>query len=211
MTGLINATVHFIALHAAWTFPVMFITAFGESFVFLSLLFPGTTIMLAAGLLVPEGTIPLLPLLSGGILGAVIGDSVSWWLGKRYGYFLIARWPFTRHPELLARGEALFRRFGVLSVFVGRFFGPFRATIPLIAGLMNMPARGFWLANVLSALVWAPALLLPGIFVVWTARFLHVPAQWRLAIGAGAIATAVALIWIARKLKWFKAGDGILS
>ena len=49
MTGLINATVHFIALHAVWTFPVMFITAFGESFVFLSLLFPGTTIMLAAG------------------------------------------------------------------------------------------------------------------------------------------------------------------
>jgi membrane protein DedA with SNARE-associated domain len=74
-----------------------------------------------------------------------------------------------------------------------------------------MPARGFWLTNVLSALVWAPALLLPGIFVVWTARLLHVPAQWRLAICAGAIATVVALIWVARKLKWFKAGGGILS
>ena len=211
MTGLINATVHFIALHAAWTFPVMFITAFGESFVFLSLLFPGTTIMIAAGLLVPEGTIPLLPLLSGGILGAVMGDTISWWLGKRYGHHITSRWPFTRHPELLVRGEALFRRFGVLSVFIGRFFGPFRATIPLIAGLMNMSARGFWLANVASALVWAPALLLPGILAVWTVRLLHVPAQWRLVIGAGAIAMVVALIWMARKLKWFKADGGILS
>jgi len=211
MNELITTTVHFIAAHAAWTFPVMFITAFGESFVFLSLLFPGTTIMVAAGLLVPEGTVPLLPLLTGGILGAVLGDSVSWWLGKRYGRFLTTRWPFTRHPELLARGEALFRRFGVLSVFVGRFFGPFRATLPLIAGLMNMSARGFWLANVASALIWAPALLLPGILTVWAARLLHVPQQWRLVIAAAAIGIVVTLIWTAKRLNWFKGGGDIFQ
>ncbi len=119
MEHYIETIVTFIGQHSEWTFPVMFVTAFGESFVFLSLLFPGTSIMIAAGLLVPGGTLHLLPLLSGAILGAVLGDSVSWWLGRRYGHLLGQRWPFSRHPELLVQGERFFRRFGLASVFVG--------------------------------------------------------------------------------------------
>ena len=55
-----------------------------------------------------------------------------------------------------------FHRHGGKSVFIGRFFGPVRAVIPLAAGIMRMPPRLFWIANVTSALVWAPMLLLAG-------------------------------------------------
>ena len=65
--------------------------------------------MVAAGLLVPDGTLPLFPLLSGAILGAVLGDGVSWELGRRYGHLLDNRWPFTRRPDLMTRGTASFR------------------------------------------------------------------------------------------------------
>lgn len=205
MTDLIDTAVHFIAVHSAWTFPVMFITAFGESFVFLSLLFPGTAIMVAAGLLVPGGAIPLLPLLAGGILGAVFGDATSWWLGRRYGSLLIDRWPFTRHPALLFKGEAFFHRYGTLSVFIGRFFGPLRAVIPLAAGMLGMPARAFWTANILSALIWAPALLLPGSLAVTVARLLAVPPQWRVAAGIGAILLGAIILYAARRLGWLRA------
>lgn len=205
MTDLINATIHFIAFHSAWTFPVMFVTAFGESFAFLSLLFPGTTIMVAAGLLVPAGSIPVLPLLAGGISGAVLGDAISWWLGKRYGHRLTGKWPFTRHPELLRNGELLFGRYGALSVFVGRFFGPFRAVVTLTAGMMQMRSRTFWAANILSALIWAPALVLPGSLAVTATRLLAIPPQWRLAAAAGAIALGAAVIWLAKRMGWFAA------
>ncbi len=207
MTALIATTVGFISQHAAWTFPVMFVIAFGESFVFLSLLFPGTAIMIAAGLLVSHGTIPLVPLLSGAISGAVIGDGCSWWLGKHYGHHLTARWPFTRHPELLAGGESLFRRFGTASVFIGRFLGPFRATIPLVAGIMKMRAGRFWFANIASALIWAPALLLPGRIVLWVAETAQVSKDWKIAIGAGVLLVIAALVLAMRKLElsWFKA------
>jgi membrane protein DedA with SNARE-associated domain len=47
-------------------------------------------------------------------------------------------------------------------VFIGRFFGPVRAVIPLAAGVMQMPRGRFWFANVTSALVWAPMLLFVG-------------------------------------------------
>ena len=55
-----------------------------------------------------------------------------------------------------------FERYGGISVFVGRFFGPIRAIIPLAAGIMRMPPGRFWFANLASALVWAPMLLFIG-------------------------------------------------
>jgi membrane protein DedA with SNARE-associated domain len=55
-----------------------------------------------------------------------------------------------------------FARHGGKSVFIGRFFGPMRAVIPLAAGLLRMPRFWFWFANIASALVWAPMLLFIG-------------------------------------------------
>ncbi|MES9896122.1 MAG: VTT domain-containing protein, partial [Candidatus Thiodiazotropha endolucinida] len=72
-------------------------------------------------------------------------------------------WPFNRHPATLQRGITFFQRYGGKSVALGRFFGPVRAIIPLVAGMLGMPPLRFLAANILSALVWAPAYLLPGI------------------------------------------------
>jgi len=167
MHGIVHTFVAFIKLHAAWAGPAMFVVSFGESFVGLSLLFPGTTIMVIAGTLVrwplnPHGVLSVWPLMIGGILGAVMGDTISFWVGRRFGHLLEKHWYFVRHPELLSRGYRFFDRFGTASVFIGRFFGPVRAAIPLVAGIMEMSWRQFWIANVASALIWAPALLLLG-------------------------------------------------
>jgi membrane protein DedA with SNARE-associated domain len=204
MSVLISQTVQFIAHHAAWTFPIMFLAAFGESFVFVSLIFPGTTIMIAAGLLVPNGTLPLFPLLSGAILGAVLGDAISWWLGLRFGPRIRSSWPFSRNPALLDHGEALFRRFGSSSVFIGRFFGPFRASVPLIAGIMKMPSLQFWIANVASALVWAPALLVPGSAAVLLSRWSGFGIAGQIAIIVGLLLAGAAAVWAWERSKLFR-------
>jgi membrane protein DedA with SNARE-associated domain len=162
MDELVQPTLAFIAAHANWAALIMFITAFGESFAFLSLLFPGTTLLIAAGTLMPGGTLPYAPVLIGAVLGATLGDSVSYWLGRRFGGGIARLWPFSRHPDLLPNGIHFFARHGGKSVFIGRFFGPLRAVIPLAAGLMQMPRGWFWFANVTSALVWAPMLLFAG-------------------------------------------------
>jgi membrane protein DedA with SNARE-associated domain len=203
MTLSVSGIVAFIAHHSEWAFPVMFITAFGESFVFLSLLFPGTTIMVAAGLLIPDGTLPLFPVLAGAILGATTGDTISWWLGARYGDELTRRWPLSRYPELIGRGEAFFERFGTLSVFVGRFFGPLRATIPLVAGMLKMPSRTFWIANVTSAFVWAPALLIPGLIAVRFSRLSGIPPAARPYAAVAAIAVILGAVWLLQRFRWF--------
>jgi membrane protein DedA with SNARE-associated domain len=167
MHHLVHDIIAFIRLHGAWAGPVMFVISFGESFVGFSLLFPGTTVMVIAGTLVrwplnPHGVLDVWPLMLGGILGAVLGDAISFWFGKRFGHLLEKHWYFVRHPDFLKRGYAFFDRFGTASVFIGRFFGPVRAAIPLVAGILNMSWKQFWLANVGSAIIWAPALLLLG-------------------------------------------------
>jgi membrane protein DedA with SNARE-associated domain len=202
MSDTIAAIVAFISHHAEWTFPVIFITAFGESFVFVSLLFPGTAILIAAGLLVPGGTLHPFPLLSGAILGAVLGDSVSWQLGRSYGHLLEKRWPFTRNPQLLKQGEAFFARFGLASVFLGRFFGPLRATIPLIAGIAKMPPLPFWVSNIVSALIWAPALLLSGSAIVMFAQSLSASRPVKIAAVVVVIALLALLVRLAHR-RWF--------
>lgn len=162
MDHLARTLFEFVKAHQDWAGAVMFITAFGESFAFLSLLFPGTTLLIAAGTLLKTGALPFWPVLIGAIVGAVLGDSVSYWIGRRFGASVGKLWPFTRNPELLPTGIRFFERHGGKSVFIGRFFGPVRAVIPLAAGILRMPRGRFQFANVTSACAWAPMLLLVG-------------------------------------------------
>jgi membrane protein DedA with SNARE-associated domain len=162
MGNLVHPMLALVAAHANWAIVIMFVTSFGESFAFLSLLFPGTTLLIAAGALTADGTLPYWPVIIGAVVGAVLGDTVSYLIGRRYGGALERIWPFSRDPEMLPRGMRFFERHGGKSVFIGRFFGPLRAVIPLAAGVLQMPSGWFWFANIVSALVWAPMLLFVG-------------------------------------------------
>src|ERR1700757_2913942 len=162
MDHLVQPTLGFIAAHPSWAVAIMFVTAFGESFAFVSLLFPGTSLLIAAGTLMAAGSLPYLPIVAGAVVGAGLGGTVSFWSGPRFGGGMARVWPFTRSPELLPSGIRFFARHGGKSVFIGRFFGPMRAVVPLAAGVMRMHRKRFWFANVTSAVVWAPMLLFAG-------------------------------------------------
>ena len=206
MHDIVHTTIHFIKHHEEWALPVMFLVSFGESFVGVSLFFPGTTIMVIAGTLVqwplnPHGELNIWPPMIGGLLGAVIGDSISFWIGKRFGHLVEKHWYFVRHPDLLQRGYAFFEKYGIASVFVGRFFGPVRAVIPLAAGIMEMAWRPFWIANIGSALIWAPSLMLVGSLLRSLSHVMGARHEWVL-IGSVLLAVAFAgSIWAARQFK----------
>src|ERR1700748_3954634 len=97
MEELVQPTLDFISANSDWAFPILFIVSFGESFAFLSLLFPGTSILIVAGTLMSAGSLPYWPVLVGAVIGAVLGDSVSFWLGHRYGGGVWRVLPFTRN------------------------------------------------------------------------------------------------------------------
>ncbi|RDH85423.1 MAG: phosphoesterase PA-phosphatase [endosymbiont of Escarpia spicata] len=142
---------------------MVFLVAFSESVAVVGLLVPGVVMMFGFGALVATGTLAFWPVFWWAVGGAIAGDGLSFWLGRHYKDRLHNLWPFSRHPETLQRGTEFFRKYGGKSVAIGRFFGPVRAIIPLVAGMLEMSAWRFFFANSLSALIWAPAYLLPGI------------------------------------------------
>jgi membrane protein DedA with SNARE-associated domain len=84
-------------------------------------------------------------------------------LGQYCHRQILERWPLNQFPTLIARSEAFFHRYGGMSVFLARFVGVVRAFVPLIAGIVQMPPRQFYAANILSAIAWAPAHVFPGV------------------------------------------------
>ncbi len=141
---------------------IAFALAFGESLAVVSLVVPATVVLVGLGPLIEAGGIGFLPVWAGAALGATLGDAVSYWIGHHYRE-RVRDFPILRnHPALLERGMRFFHRWGVWGVFLGRFFGPLRAVVPLVAGMFAMPSLGFQLANVTSAALWAFLLLAPG-------------------------------------------------
>lgn len=155
-------TVDFVRDHAEWAPPVVFGLAFGESLAFISLLIPAWAALVAIGALVASGGLSFWPVWIAGALGAACGDWLSYWIGLKLEYTVAQVWPLSRHPDLIPRGEVFMRKWGVPGIFIGRFFGPLRAVVPLVAGIFAMPFWVFQAANFSSAFVWAAALLTLG-------------------------------------------------
>jgi membrane protein DedA with SNARE-associated domain len=154
--------VEFVRVHQVWAGPVTFALAFGESLAFISLLIPAWAALVGIGVLISSGNLNFWPVWVAGSLGAAFGDWLSYWIGVKLGPPVAHIWPLSRHPELLPKGEVFVKRWGVLAIFIGRFFGPLRASVPLVAGIFRMPWWQFQIANFSSAFVWAAVLLTLG-------------------------------------------------
>lgn len=148
--------------HEIWAGPIIFVLAFGESLAIVSLVLPGTAILFALGGLIGAARIDFWICWLAATLGAVLGDWVSYWLGRHFKNRIALIWPLSLYPLLLPRGMAFFHKWGTAGIFLGRFFGPLRSTVPLAAGICEMPAARFNIANIASALVWATGILSPG-------------------------------------------------
>lgn len=162
MEDWVMKVVDFVRDHQGWAPPIVFVLAFGESLAFLSLFIPAWGALVAIGAMVGMSEIPFWPVWLAGALGAALGDWLSYWFGFTFKERIAHLWPLSRYPEMLPRAEAFVRRWGVPGIFIGRFSGPLRASVPLVAGIFEMPYRQFQIANFSSALVWSAVLLLFG-------------------------------------------------
>jgi len=162
LQATVQQTVDFVHNNQVWAAPIVFALAFGESLAFLSLLIPAWGALVAIGALISSSDISFWPILIAASLGAAAGDWLSYWVGLKLEYTVAHVWPLSRHPDFIPRGEAFMKKWGVPGIFIGRFFGPLRASVPLIAGIFEMPFWRFQIANFSSAFVWAAVLLTIG-------------------------------------------------
>ncbi len=162
MQALIDQIVLFIQNNQSWAGFIVFLMAFGESLFVLGIFIPATVLLFATGTLIATGVLDAGPILFWGIAGAIVGDALSFWLGRWMGHKVLRHRHLNAYRRHVARARLFFYRYGFLAVLIARFLGPLRCFIPTVAGVMGMPELRFQIANILSAILWLPALLAPG-------------------------------------------------
>ena len=179
MTPYFSALVDFVHAHSQYTHIAIFLLALSEAIPVVGTVVPGSTLII--GICAIATSVDANPwiLLFAATTGAIVGDGLSFWLGQRYHREILSIWPLYRYPHLIARSERFVDRYGAASVFLARFTAVVRAFVPLIAGILRMSPRQFYAANVLSALVWAPAHIFPGVLLAMTLRLTSASAEQR--------------------------------
>lgn len=151
-----------LAAHPHWLGLAVFLLAFGECLAIVGLLIPGTVLLFAVAVLAGNGALPLWETLLLGFVGGMLGDLCSYALGRRFHQNIRGLPVLRDHPQWLASAEQHFERYGVISLLAGRFIGPLRPMLPMVAGMLDMPFGRFTAVSLLAGSGWAVAYLLPG-------------------------------------------------
>ena len=135
-------------------YPVLALLILGES---AGLPLPGETALITAGGLVAGGQLALPLVILVAASAAIIGDTVGYWVGRRGGRAFLLREGFlaTHRRHAVERADRFFERYGIATVFCGRWIPGLRVVAALMAGATRMPYRRFAVANALGAFAWA--------------------------------------------------------
>ena len=156
--------IHYLGSYPCFAFLAVLLLALSEAIPVIGTVVPGSTLILAISALATTADVNPWLLVMAAVVGAILGDGLSYWLGHQYHREILSGWPLNRFPGLIKRSAQFIRRYGITSVFLARFTAVVRAFVPLLAGIMKMSSTRFYVANVLSALVWAPLHIFPGVF-----------------------------------------------
>jgi undecaprenyl-diphosphatase len=158
----IDSLTGWLSANPQWLGLAIFLVACIECLAIAGIIVPGTVLLFAVAVLAGSGTFSLGETLLLGFLGGVLGDALSYAVGK-YFHQNIRRLPLLRdHPEWIGRAEAYFQRYGIASLLVGRFIGPLRPMLPMVAGMCDMPLPRFIAVSLVAGAGWSVAYLLPG-------------------------------------------------
>lgn len=151
-------------LDAVWLYLLAFVLPFGETVALLDAIVPGEVGLVLLGAAASRADLSIVSIIAIGSLGAFAGDSLSWYVGHRWGTSLVTRWnPVRQRLEgPLVSAERHFDRYGGRTIFLGRFVGALRAIVPLVAGTAGMPYRRFVPWNALASVTWVGTVVVLG-------------------------------------------------
>ncbi len=163
---MIDKILHPLLSLSGWeAYALVGVLVFAEAAVMLGFVFPGETAAILGGVLASQGGVSLAGITVTVILCAIVGDSVGYVIGERWGRKILNLGPLRKRQRGIDTALEQLRRRGAVAVFIGRFSAFLRAVIPGLSGLSAMPYRIFLPANAAGALCWGLLYVLLGYFV----------------------------------------------
>lgn len=151
-----------LLLDSGWAYSLVGFLAFAEAAIFVGFVLPGETAVILGGVLAYRHSVSLTAMILIVIAAAILGDSVGYEVGKRYGRRILALPVFAKHEEALEIGWTRLRERGGKAVFLGRFTAFLRAVMPGLAGTAGMPYRTFLKWNAAGGIIWGAGFTLLG-------------------------------------------------
>lgn len=174
------------------TLALLFIFCAAESVLVLGALIPTTAVLFAAGALVAFGEFELWQMVGVAAAGAMAGDYLNFWIGRRYGERLLESQWAQRHTAAIEHSRRLMRGNEIKGLFISRYVGLVRPFVGALAGAHGMPAPRFLLIELAACLTWAGGFIVIGL-VFSASLALAAEVATRLAILVGVL---LALIWL---------------
>lgn len=170
--ALINILLHLdqnigfvVQQYGLWTYLILFIIIFLETGLVVTPFLPGDSLLFVAGAAAASGILDLQWLFIAIILGAVLGDTLNYWIGNYLGLHVFqCRFPTLVKQEYIDRTYHFYEKYGGIAVFIARFVPVVRTFAPFLAGVGTMEYRRFILYNILGAVVWTTLVVLAGYF-----------------------------------------------
>jgi membrane-associated protein len=180
----------------------IFAIVFAESGLLIGFFLPGDSLLITAGILAQQGSLHLAGTMLAVALGAIIGDSTGYFIGRRFGPAVFSR-PDSRlfRPEYVERTQAFFGRYGGFSLVLARFVPVVRTVAPTLAGVGKMPYARFLIYNVVGGLLWATSVPLLG---YWLGGL--IPNLDRYILLVVGVAVVLSLIPVGLELRKLRAG-----
>jgi undecaprenyl-diphosphatase len=187
----------------SWTYLLVGVMAFLETGAFVGLIAPGEFTVIIGGVVAGQGTISLVPLIGLAWLCCILGDTASFFVGKRLGrQFLLKHGPrFKITEDRLEKVEGYFDRHGGKTVLIGRFIGLVRAVAPFIAGSSGMAYRAFLPFSVIGTGLWATSYTLLGYFFYQSFQKVAAVAGRVTLVFGTLVVIVVAVVYTTRKLR----------
>jgi membrane-associated protein len=154
-----------LSLHGWQAYALVGVLVFAEAAVLLGFVFPGETAALLGGVLASKGGVTLAGITLVVVLCAIVGDSVGYAVGERWGRKLLNLGPLRKRQKGIDMALDQLSRRGATAVFVARFSAFLRAVVPGLAGMSSMPYRIFLPANAIGGILWGVLYVMLGYFV----------------------------------------------
>jgi membrane protein DedA with SNARE-associated domain/membrane-associated phospholipid phosphatase len=136
-----------------------------ESLAIIGSIIPGSVMMTLVGILLGRGLLPWYTTLITIFSGALVGDYISFWAGKYCKDFITSHRFVKPYTPWVQHGKAFIHKYGVFSILIGRFVGPMRSLVPMVAGILDMSSIKFSIAIFPTAFLWTIVYLTPGVIL----------------------------------------------
>lgn len=178
---------------------VVGLLVFAEDALFFGFVIPGETAAVLGGVVAARGHVLLPAILAVVVVAAILGDSVGFEIGRKFGPRLMQMRVLERRRARLDDAQDFLRRRGGWAVFLGRFVAFFRAVMPALAGTARMPYRRFLAFNAFGGAVWGVAFVLLGYLAGNSYAAVEKTAGRGVAIGVAVVVVVALVVWRIRE------------